>query len=330
VKEKERITGDSHSAPADSESTSRLRLLDAVAKAFVDPVFVLDYDGRYIAALGGSEREAYDSLDYLVGKTLHDLLAKERADKFLADVRQVIESEQPLVYEYQLSAEDLDGNVRDGPSGPQWFQGRIAPIVAEGVPPCVAWVVINITRRKELEAELERFARTDELTGLLNRRAFFERVESVLAEARMTTPHTSVALALLDLDHFKAINDRYGHAVGDAVLQYVSTLLQEASEGCAALGRIGGEEFAVLFSGQSRATAVGWLERTQAALDDRPFVLGQQVIPVGFSSGIVMANGEDRQPGDLLHRADYWLYEAKAAGRHYVAYPGRVERRTDP
>lgn len=325
--ENEKIAEADNATRPGSDAISRLRLLDAATKGLVDPVFVLDYDGRYIDALGGSEREAYDSLDYVVGRTLHELLAKDLADKFLADVRQVIDSGQPLVYEYQLAAEDLKGNMRDGPTGVQWFQGRIAPIVAEGVSPCVAWVVINITRRRELEAELERLASTDELTGLFNRRAFFAQVESVLDEARESRPHAPVALATLDLDHFKEINDRYGHAVGDAVLQYVSDRMQEASGGCEALGRIGGEEFAVVFKDCSRPDAIGWLETLQNSLDDKPFVLGQELIPIGFSAGIVMANGEDRKPGDLLHRADYWLYEAKSAGRHYVAYPGRVERR---
>ncbi|MCM2315797.1 MAG: GGDEF domain-containing protein, partial [Thermoanaerobaculia bacterium] len=228
-----------------------------------------------------------------------------------------------------LAAEDLEGNARDGPRGRQWFQGRIAPIVPDGsgVPSCVAWVVINITRRKELEAELERLATTDELTGLLNRRAFLSRVDNALADASVSSPHIPVALALLDLDYFKAVNDRYGHAVGDAVLQHVSRVLEEAADACQALGRVGGEEFAVLFSGRGSGEAVAWLENAQRSLEEKPFVLGRQVIPVGFSAGVVAAGGEDRQPGDLLHRADHWLYEAKAAGRHCIAYPGWVDRR---
>jgi hypothetical protein len=104
-------------AAIDDSSVSRLRLLDAVTRTFVDPVFVLDYDGRYLAALGGSERAAYDSLEYLVGRTMHEALPGELADKFLADVRQVLDTGEPLVYEYTLAAEELDGNPHDGPTG---------------------------------------------------------------------------------------------------------------------------------------------------------------------------------------------------------------------
>lgn len=308
---------------------SRLSLLDAVARALVDPVFVLDYEGRYLAALGGSERAAYDSLDYLVGKTLHEMLSKELADKFLTDVRHVIDTGQPLVYEYELAAEDLEGNLRDGPRGRQWFQGRIAPIAADGgdVPSCVAWVVINITRRKQLEAELQRLATTDELTGLLNRRAFFRRLGSALADASVSDPPDAVALALIDLDHFKTVNDRYGHPVGDAVLQHVARVLREHAGDLAAIGRVGGEEFGAVLPGMNQEAALEWLHSALAVLDARPFILGQDEIPMGFSAGLVVARGDDRRPTDLLHRADHWLYEAKAAGRHCIAFPGWIDRR---
>lgn len=305
-------------------SLARLRLLDAVTSALVDPVFVLDYDGRYLAALGGSERAAYDSIDYLVGRTMHEMLAKEFADKFLADVRQVIDTGQPLVYEYSLAAEDLIGNPHDGPRGRQWFQGRIAPIAADesGVPSCVAWVVINITRRKELEAELERMATMDELTGVLNRRAIFARLDAALANGA-----DPVALALLDLDFFKTVNDKYGHPVGDAVLQHVSRVLQEVIGDRGPLGRIGGEEFAAVLPGIELQAAVKLLNDAQRALELRPFILGKEAIPMGFSGGVVVAHDDDRRPADLHHRVDHLLYQAKAAGRHCIAYPGWVDRR---
>jgi len=308
---------------------SRTALLEAVTRALVDPVFVLDYDGRYIAALGGSERGSYDSLDYVVGKTLHDLMANDLADKFLRDVRKVIDGGQPLVFEYTLAADDLDGNLQDGPSGAQWFQGRIAPIAAgeEGIPSCVAWMVINITRRKELEGELERLATTDELTGLLNRRALLTRLDTALLDASISEPPHRVSFALLDLDYFKDVNDRYGHAVGDAVLQHVAELLRNASDAGEVPGRIGGEEFAIVLPGKTQDEAIAWLTTLLESFDRNPFNLGQQAIAIGFSAGVVVAGSEDRQPGDLLHRVDHWLYEAKAAGRHCIAFPGWIERR---
>ncbi|GIX38216.1 MAG: GGDEF domain-containing protein [Silanimonas sp.] len=305
----------------------RLALLEAVTQALVDPVFVLDRDGRYLEAFGGSDRAAYDSSAYLVGKTLHDIMPAALADGFLADVRRVIDTGQPHVYEYTLSADDCTGNAHDGPSGPQWFMGRIAPIVAGAgdVPDCVAWVVINITRRRQLEAELQRFATTDELTGLLNRRAFLARLETAMETTR--TVGLPLALAILDLDHFKAVNDRFGHAVGDAFLRYVAKALLAWPAAGKVLGRIGGEEFAVLFEGLALPPAAALLREWQTQFHARPFELADQAIGVAFSAGVVAMADEDASTTDLLRRADHWLYEAKHAGRGRVAYPGWIDRR---
>lgn len=313
----------------DHASSARLARLEAVTRALVDPVFVLDRDGRYLDAFGGSDREAYDSLDYLVGKTLHDVMPAALADQFLGDVRRVIDTCQPYVYEFPLSADDLAGNAHDGPQGVQWFQGRIAPIVAgEGdAPDSVAWVVINISRRKQLEAELQRLATVDELTGLLNRRAFVAAAEAAMRAARMPGAPTPLALAVIDLDHFKWVNDRFGHAVGDALLQHVAAHLEECPVAGKVLGRIGGEEFAVLFPCMSLDEAAEGLRATLAACVSRPFQLAQQTVPMAFSAGVVAMGPEDTQPSDLLRRADHWMYEAKNAGRGHVAYPGWIERR---
>lgn len=313
----------------DRPQPKRLALLEAVTRALVDPVFVLDRDGRYLDALGGSDREAYDSLDYLVGKTLHDIMPPALADQFLADVRRVVDTGQAHVYEYALSADHCAGNSHDGPQGAQWFQGRIAPIVAgEGdVPDSVAWVVINISRRKQLEAELHRLATVDELTGLLNRRAFFARLESEMAAARDHGVQLRLVLAILDLDHFKSVNDRFGHAVGDALLQHVAARLEECPVADKVLGRIGGEEFAVLFPCSDLSEAAEGLRAMQAGCASHPFQLAQLLVPMAFSAGVVAMGEEDHQPSDLLRRADHWLYEAKNAGRGHVAYPGWIERR---
>ena len=94
--------------------------LEAVVRSLADPVFILDYDGHYLDAFGGAERREYDSLRYLVGRTLHEVMPAVLADGFLADVRRVIETGEVHVAEYPLSAQDCDGNPNDGPAGVQW------------------------------------------------------------------------------------------------------------------------------------------------------------------------------------------------------------------
>jgi len=310
--------------PADRlmEGTSppRHALVEAAARALVDPVFVLDREGRYLEAFGGTDREAYDSPDYLVGRTLHELMAPARAAQLLGTVHRVLDSRRPVVCEFRLSAADFAGNTNDGPKGEQWFEARIAPLAGKpgGWPDCVVWAVINISRRKRFEAELERLASRDELTGLLNRRAFLASLEAAMRQSRAVA--APLALAILDLDHFKTVNDRFGHLVGDALLRHLSARFVHAAGG-AVLGRLGGEEFGLLFTGTDVATASARLQAMQALCAEEPFRLGETTVPMGFSAGVVAMGADDQQPSDLLRRADQWLYAAKHAGRGHVAHP---------
>lgn len=311
------------------EKVEREAFLESILRALVDPVFVLDGDGRYLDVFGANERRAYDSPDYLIGKTLHEVMPHEAADEFLAEIRKVLATGEVWVSEYHLSAEQCVGNPHDGPSGEQWFQGRIAPIAgAEGAPPDrVAWVVVNISERKRLERELQRLANSDELTGMLNRRAFLARTEIALHEAREARAPQRLQFALIDLDHFKQVNDRYGHLVGDGVLKHVAESLMRCMQPQAVLGRIGGEEFAVLWRDAEPELALKGLECAERALEEQPFMLGKERIEMRFSAGLCSADVVDRHPTDLLRRADLLLYDAKDAGRARIFHPGHMERR---
>lgn len=300
---------------------SRRPLIEAAARALVDPVFVLDRAGRYLEAFGGTDREAYDSPDYLIGKTLHELMAPTRADHFLGTVHRVLDTHRPNYCEFRLSAADLTGNTNDGPKGEQWFEARIAPLPvdADGLPECVVWTVINISRRKQLEAELHRLATRDDLTGLLNRRAFLAALETAMCESRVEG--TPLTLAILDLDHFKTVNDRFGHLVGDALLRHLTGQLGHAA-GDALLGRLGGEEFGVLFTDCGVDAAITVLRDMQTLCAEEPFCLGDTPVPMSFSAGVAAWRPEqDQHPSDLLRRADHGMYRAKNTGRGHVAHP---------
>jgi diguanylate cyclase (GGDEF)-like protein len=148
--------------------------------------------------------------------------------------------------------------------------------------------------------ELAELSRTDPLTGCLNRRGFAERLDAELQRAEREGGE--VALIQLDLNGFKAVNDRHGHAAGDEVLRWVGSTLQALLRGSDATGRLGGDEFALLLPGVSAAEARVIADRTVAALAER----------VGSAAGVAVypADGSD---GDTLHRhADTDLYAAKA------------------
>lgn len=164
----------------------------------------------------------------------------------------------------------------------------------------------------ELRAALEEArenARRDPLTDLPNRRAF----EEAFARAAAGQP---IHVALCDVDRFKSVNDRFGHAVGDRVLKAIAAALGSACEGHL-VARHGGEEFAVLFVGVDRAVAVATLETARAEVAARRFRVREskeQIGTVTFSAGMSLATpGEDL--GHVLARADALLYAAKDAGR---------------
>ena len=165
----------------------------------------------------------------------------------------------------------------------------------------------------DLAVELQRLATTDALTGLPNRRQLMAALETEARRANRT--RRPLSLALLDVDHFKSVNDRHGHPAGDAALREVAAVLREVTRGGDVLGRFGGEEFAVLMPETSIAQAEQAAERLRAAIERRPmpFPGGRVTVSTGVA---LLAGGEG---GDqLVSRADAALYEAKAGGRNLV------------
>ena len=157
--------------------------------------------------------------------------------------------------------------------------------------------------RDRAAAELVHLASHDPLTGVLNRRAFAAR----LAEEA----ERPAGLIVLDLDHFKAVNDRHGHPVGDRVLAEAAARIAAEARAVDSTGRIGGEEFAWLLPGANEAEALAAAERLRAAIRSAPFATG---LDLTASLGVcALAAGED--PDGLLDRADRALYWAKACGR---------------
>ena len=178
-------------------------------------------------------------------------------------------------------------------------------------------VIQDITDQKELQWKLEKEARTDPLTGCANRRHFLELAEHELARARRYAEEVSVLM--LDLDHFKSINDQHGHPVGDLVLQRLVQVCQATLRAEDAVGRLGGEEFAVLLpeSGLKKATEVAERLCRAVAAAEVPLE-GKPLLRFTASIGVATLAQEDCNIGEVLGRADKALYEAKNAGRNRV------------
>ncbi len=164
--------------------------------------------------------------------------------------------------------------------------------------------------------ETRRLANSDALTGLQNRRRATERLEAEVARARRYG--TPLALALCDIDHFKQVNDRYGHNMGDEVLVRVASALQEALRQVDLVGRWGGEEFLVLLPDTDNEGAHIVGERLRMAIESLPaFTDGPN--SVTCSVGMATFQGDDSATG-FVDRADQSLYKAKKAGRNRVEY----------
>jgi two-component system cell cycle response regulator len=172
------------------------------------------------------------------------------------------------------------------------------------------------SRTKELREELvaqgarlESMLREDTLTGLSNRRAVLTQLAGMVSAARRHGHPLSIAI--LDLDHFKRINDTHGHKVGDDVLVAAAHAMGTHLRAEDQLGRLGGEEFLVLLPDTDREAAGHVAEKLRAEVADAP-----TPVPVTVSIGVATWDGE--APEDLLHRADEALYAAKEAGRDRV------------
>lgn len=171
------------------------------------------------------------------------------------------------------------------------------------------------------QRQLELLARTDTLSGLLNRSAFPALFQQLSGQGM--DPQQPLAIALMDIDHFKAINDRYGHPVGDEVIRHVSRCLQVSVRNGDPLFRWGGEEFLLMLPGCSLEQAVERLEGIRRELLSQPFIVPASqgsgpTVPVTLSFGVtVMASGETSSR--VLQRADEALYTAKKAGRDHIA-----------
>ena len=201
--------------------------------------------------------------------------------------------------------------------GRVWLLVNATPLVKHGQVLSVYTTFEDITERVLLAHELRRQATTDELTGLANRRSVMLRLAGEFERMRRR-PGPPCSVLALDLDHFKLVNDTWGHAVGDAVLMHVAQLMQRCVRSCDLVGRSGGEEFIVLLPATQLAEAAVLAERLRRRVQGTPLVHEQQQIPITLSLGASVISLADASADAVLVRADQALYVAKSAGRNLL------------
>lgn len=304
-------------------------------------------------------RFVHQPREAILGRTLHDLhqgevrdLIEERVARFRGDP-----ASEPFVVQRSM--------------GPAEVVLRMQPIYADGRYDGVLLNVIDVTafvrarqeaeaaraelaeRARELEEtrvaalnmvddleraraaaeeanrKLEQLATTDELTGLWNRRHFLASLDRECRRA--TRSGAPLALAMLDLDHFKAVNDTHGHAVGDRVLAAVAALMRAEARTTDLVARYGGEEFMILMPDTPGASAAAAAERLRRAIEGHPIVAGDQTLRVTASLGTTAVEpGETPDAERLVRQVDEMLYAAKQAGRNCVRTHATAAAPTGP
>lgn len=174
----------------------------------------------------------------------------------------------------------------------------------------------DVSERKRIQTELWELATTDGLTGFLNRRHFMARLENEFA--RVQRNNHRVAVLMLDLDHFKQINDSYGHPTGDAMLQHFAGIIRAELRKIDVVGRIGGEEFAIFMPETDAEPAIIIAERLRNVLADTPLIIDKHKISITVSIGIALMHADSGTADCVLTKADKALYTAKENGRNSV------------
>lgn len=198
------------------------------------------------------------------------------------------------------------------------FQTSYVPDIDDhGVVIGVYGLIHEITKVKAVHTALQFAAATDTLTGIANRRRFDEQLAKSMA--RTQAAHVPMALAYLDIDRFKAINDSLGHKAGDEVLKEFAQRLQRSVRASDLVARLAGDEFVIVFEGVKSAAELQQIGAKIIAAVRLPFMLASGPLPVTTSIGIALHREGDVTPEQLLHLADQALYQAKGQGRDGVA-----------
>lgn len=209
-------------------------------------------------------------------------------------------------HHFEFSHRLRDGSVQevDVYSGPILYNGSVALIS----------FIHDATRRKSLERKLKAMASTDSLTGCCNRRRFLTILRHEFTQARRA--HTPLTFAMMDLDHFKAVNDTFGHPAGDSVLKALAKSCAKLIRDSDCFGRLGGEEFGVILPATAIAAAVPVLTRIRESAQALRLVLPQGSVGATLSIGVSTIDATDADESAMLKRADAALYTAKANGRN--------------
>ena len=289
-------------------SEQALRLRQHAVDATLDGIVMVDATHPNLPILytnpGFESMTGYTAAEVL-GRNCQFLQGPDTDQLALEEIRAALREQRP-------GQTILKNYRKDGSAF--WNSLRIAPVRDEnGVLTHYVGIQTDVSERMRYEEELARRANYDALTGLPNRALFFDRVQQVMLAASSTK--APMAVAFVDLDHFKVFNDSIGHDAGDQVLKTVAQRLREHLEEGETLARFGGDEFVILFPRVAHASSIE--SRLKAAMQNlkRPAMIAGQEVSIGASIGLAIYPDDADSAEKLVSHADFAMYRAKAEGR---------------
>jgi diguanylate cyclase (GGDEF)-like protein/PAS domain S-box-containing protein len=282
-------------------SEARYRL---IANHVSDVVLTLDPQGAVQFASPSIREVTGHAPESMIGKNPAAMVHEVDRERVREAYRRVV-AEPETVHRFEFRVHTATGGIR-------WFETTARAVRdADQAVLSVVTVIREVSHRKAREADLLRQANTDPMTGVLNRRAFQDRIDRF----RTDTPDRPATLALFDLDHFKQVNDGHGHDAGDAALLHFADVLRANLRVEDVIGRLGGEEFAVLFPGLSTAAAMAACERVRNSLQDARIHAGGATFTITVSAGVAPVR-PTLSSDEVFRIADAALYRAKSRGRN--------------
>ncbi len=270
---------------------------------------VPDFKMRVIIAALSWLTLAFTSLRALV-KHPPDQFSSSR--KLLIALFSLLAASTSIRFAIYLSMDvSADFHIESGASG--W---NLASAIVLTMLPIVGTTAFLMLCSDVLRVRLEHTAATDFLTNLPNRRAVTERGALMFDAA--ASSQGGFAVAVIDIDDFKSINDRYGHETGDQALVHIATCLREEIRAADMVARSGGEEFTALFKDMDATRTISAVERMRCAIEASYFKNGDQPIRITVSAGVSSRRHDDRSFEDVLRRADKALFLAKSRGRNRI------------
>jgi len=292
---------------AESELQMSEERFRAIFDSTKDCILVWDRQYNYLYANQAAIDHVGTTRDKVIGKNIRDGLrhTPDFMRLWMSRIDTAFRTEKPLRVEDTVSI----GNKT------VYFESVLSPIIKkDGSMFAVGVVYRDVTRRKNMEEELKRLALTDPLTGADNRRSFLEKGKYELIRSQRY--QHAFALLMLDIDHFKAVNDTQGHHVGDEVLKALVAKCTQTLRDTDLLGRLGGEEFAIILPESDMAAAMEVGERLRQTLSEIKISTDRGAIQVTVSIGLAMMKAGDDTLDAIMGRADAALYKAKQSGRN--------------